>query len=121
MGDLITGLAGAALFIAVAVTITYAVIVLQRRVAARDQCRRETAAASARSQWETATIAHIDGTLNVILRCRTGSFVNDLNQITVATIRADSPTWTIDLINAQADAEERLSVLRAGEQQGRPR
>lgn len=113
MGDLVAGIAGAVLFAAVIFGLVCLVMTVTRRAAAR----RTAAAAAARDQWETATLTSIDGTMRVVLRRKTTDSILD-TAITVATIRPDSPTWAQDLINAQAEADQRLAALSFGQLDG---
>jgi hypothetical protein len=118
MGDLITGVGAAVLFTAVILAVLYGVVAIRRGAAVREERRKAAAKlASERGRWESATISNIGGTVAVVLRRRPGSgqLITGLDQITVASIRADSPDWVQELIAAQAEAEERLAVLRSGE------
>jgi len=125
MGDLITGAGAAVLFTVTILALLYGVVAVRRRIAVLDERRKAAGAAASQDRWETATIAGIDGTIQVILRRRPapGRIFAGLDQVTVASIRADSPAWVQDLIAAQAEAEERLAVLRASEpaERRRPR
>jgi hypothetical protein len=112
MGDLIAGLAGAVLFIAVILALAYGVMILTRR-AARASERQDAYAAASGGQWETATISGGGVTRVILHRVADGiSGPRELERIEVASIRSDSPTWAQDMLNAQAEAEQRLSALR---------
>lgn len=114
MGDLIAALGGALLFVGLIFGMVIGVMALTRRTARRQE--RRDAYAVREGRWETGTITDGDTTKVIVRRVAdTRNGPRELERITVALVPALSATWTQDVLNAQAEAEQRVDALRAAD------
>lgn len=115
MGELIAGIAGGLLFLVVLAAVVYGIM----RILNRHTVTMTEDYMTAEGRWET-TVRTSGPVTSVIVRRMVDTRVGpqEAERITVANIRADSPTWTQDVLDAQAEADQRLAVLRSARKKG---